>query len=248
MAGHGARARRRLIARVISVDIELALVGLAAMLEPATLLSSVLALTVGDRPLRTGFWFYLGGLGATMCVGVIAALALGSAAAPHDGEPKTWVSIVTLIAGAAVLGYVVYLVIQIVRRQHDGGSRAHSEDQAASTEQRMNKVASAPALSIVAAGAVLANPGVFMLLAAKNISQLGAGTVQFVLDWLLFALVALLPLGLALVMLLARVRAMDTILAAAHGLVVRHAQAILAVILLGLGVALLRDGIAGLMG
>jgi hypothetical protein len=233
---------------VISVDIELALVGLAAMLEPATLLSSVLALTVGDRPLRTGSWFYLGGLAATMCVGVIAALALGNVAAAHGGEPKTWVSIVTLIAGVAVLGYALYLVIQIVRRRHDRGSRARAEDQIAHTEERMNRVASAPALSIVAAGAVLANPGVFMLLAAKNISQLNAGTVQFVLDWLLFAVVALLPLGLALVMLLVRVRAMDTILAAAHGLVVRHAQAILAVVLLGLGAALLRDGVAGLTG
>jgi hypothetical protein len=233
---------------VVSVDIELALVGLAAMLEPATLLSSVLALTVGDRPLRTGAWFYLGGLGATLCVGVIAAFALGNVAAPHNGEPKTWVSIVTLIAGAAVLGYVLYLLIRLVRLRHDGGSPAGSEDRIASTEARMNKVASAPALSILAAGAVLANPGVFMLLAAKNISQLNAGTVQFVLDWLLFAFVALLPLGLSLVMLLARVRAMDTILATAHGLVVRHAEAILAVVLLGLGVALVRDGIAGLTG
>jgi hypothetical protein len=224
---------------MISVDVELALVGLAAMLEPATLLSSVLALTVGDRPLRTGSWFYLGGLGATMCVGVIAAFALGNAAAAHGSEPKTWVSIVTLIAGVAVLGYVVYLVVRLMRR-------GHGEGEMASTEERMNKVASAPALEIVAAGALLANPGVFMLLAAKNISQLNASTVQFVLDWLLFAFVALLPLGLALVMLLARVRAMQKILVVAHGLVVRHAQAILAVVLFGLGVALLRDGIAGL--
>jgi hypothetical protein len=41
---------------LLSVDIELALVGLTAMLEPATLLYSVLALVIGDRPLRTNFW------------------------------------------------------------------------------------------------------------------------------------------------------------------------------------------------
>ena len=51
-----------------SVDVELALVGLVAMLEPATLGASVLALVLGDRPLRTGFWFYVGGLGATLAV------------------------------------------------------------------------------------------------------------------------------------------------------------------------------------
>jgi hypothetical protein len=226
---------------VISVDVELALVGLAAMLEPATLLSSVLALTVGDRPLRTGAWFYLGGLGATLCVGVIAAFALGNAAAPHAGEPRTWVSIVTIVAGAAVLGYVVYLVVRLARRRQDEG-------QIARTEERMNKVAAAPALSIVGAGAVLANPGVFMLLAAKNISQLDPSTIQFVLDWALFAVVALLPLGVALLMLLVAPAVTRRVLAASHVVVVRHSQAILAVVLLGLGAALLRDGITGLTG
>jgi hypothetical protein len=229
------------VPHVISVDIELALVGLAAMLEPATLLSSVLALTVGDRPLRTGTWFYLGGLGATMGVGVIAAFALGNAAAPHAGEPRTWVSIVTIVAGAAVLAYAVYLVVGLIRRSHD-------ERQTASTEERMSKVASAPAPQIVAAGALLANPGVFMLLAAKNISQLNASTVQFVLDWALFALVALLPLGVALVMLLVLGARARGALAVVHAWVVRHAQAILAVVLLGLAAALLRDGISGLTG
>lgn len=64
-----------------SVDVELALVGLVAMLEPATLASSVLALVLGERPLLTGFWFYLGGLGATLAVGVLAAFVLGNASA-----------------------------------------------------------------------------------------------------------------------------------------------------------------------
>ena len=40
------------------IDAELALITLAAMLSPTTLTFSVLALVVGDRPRRTGFWFY----------------------------------------------------------------------------------------------------------------------------------------------------------------------------------------------
>ena len=39
------------------IDAELALIAIAAMLSPTTLSFSVLALVVGDRPLRTGFWF-----------------------------------------------------------------------------------------------------------------------------------------------------------------------------------------------
>ena len=79
----------RLAWLVISIDVEIALVGLAAMLEPATLVSSVLALVVGDRPVRTGSWFYPGALAATLLVGVLAALLLGNAAASHTSTPKT---------------------------------------------------------------------------------------------------------------------------------------------------------------
>jgi len=222
---------------LISVDIELVLVGLAAMLEPATLLSSVLALVISDRPLRTGSLFYLGGLAVTLCIGVVAAFVVGGTAASHTSEPKTWVAIVTVVAGALLLGYVVRLV-----------RRPAATDQAASTTQRMSKVASARAPAVIAAGAVLANPGVFMLIAAKNISQLNPSTAQFVLDWALFTLVALLPLGVGLVMLLVAPSFSQPLLTAGRRWVERHAQTIIAIVLLGLAAALLRGGIKGLTG
>ena len=112
----------------------------------------------------------------------------------------------------------------------------------------MNKVASAPAPAVIAAGAALANPGIFMLLAAKDISQLDPSTAQYVLDWALFALVALLPLGVALLMLLIAPGFTNPRLVTARGWVERHARAIIAVVLLGLAASLLRDGIAGLTG
>jgi hypothetical protein len=63
------------------IDAELALTAVAAMLSPTTLSFSVLALVLGDRPLRTGVWFYLGALSATLAVGVLAAFVLGNKAA-----------------------------------------------------------------------------------------------------------------------------------------------------------------------
>lgn len=75
-----------------------------------------------------------------------------------------------------MLVYVVRLFLQ--RKDYE---------QMADVGERMNKVATASALTIIAAGAVLANPGVFMLLAAKGISQLDPTTAQFVIDWALFA-------------------------------------------------------------
>ena len=47
----------------------LVLVSLAAMVSPTTLTFSIFALVLGDRPLRTGFLFYLGALSATLAVG-----------------------------------------------------------------------------------------------------------------------------------------------------------------------------------
>jgi hypothetical protein len=223
---------------VISVDIEIALVGLAAMLEPATLLSSVLALVIGDRPLRTGSLFYVGGLGVTLLIGVIAALVVGNVAASPTSTPKTWVSVVTTVAGALVLGYAMWLLLH----------RRTGHDQTGAVAERMNKVAAAPAPTIIAAGAALANPGVFMLLAAKSISQLDPSTAQYFLDWALFAIVALLPLAIALFMLLIAPGFTEPRLVAARGFVERHARTIIAVVLIGLSASLLRDGIAGLTG
>jgi Sap, sulfolipid-1-addressing protein len=222
---------------VISIDVEIALVGLAAMLEPATLLSSVLALAIGRRPLRTGSWFYLGGLAVTLLIGVLAAFVLGNAAASHTSTPKTWVSIVTIVAGALVGGYAV----RLVRRPTDAAEIAR-------VTERMDKVASAPAPAIIAAGATLANPGIFLLIAAKSISQLDPSTAQYLLDWILFAVVAFLPLEIALVMLLVARGFTQPRLVVARGFIERHAHAIIAVVLVGLAASLLRDGIAGVTG
>src|SRR5213075_929223 len=89
---------------------ELLLIALAAMLSPTTLSFSVLALVLGERPLRTGLWFYLGALSAMLAIGVVAAFVLGNAAASHTSTPKTWVAIVDVIAGTVLLAYVLRAV------------------------------------------------------------------------------------------------------------------------------------------
>lgn len=100
---------------------ELALTALAAMLSPTTLTFSVLVLVLSKRALRSGLWFYLGALGATVAVGVIAAFVIGDAAAPAhpSGPPKLWVAIIDVVA--AVL--LVALVIYYLRRPRDPRGR-----------------------------------------------------------------------------------------------------------------------------
>src|SRR5580765_3869328 len=86
------------------IDLELVLVSLAAMLSPTTLTFSILTLVLSPRPFRTGLWFYLGAFGATIGIGIVAAFVLGNAAASSDpSSPKTWVAVLDIVLGAALL-------------------------------------------------------------------------------------------------------------------------------------------------
>jgi Sap-like sulfolipid-1-addressing protein len=219
------------------VDFELVLVGFVAMLEPATLISSVLALVLGTRPLRTGSLFYLGGIGATLAVGVLAALVLGNVASSPTSQPKTWVSVLNLVGGILLLLYVV----RLARRPSDPQRTAHNVE-------RMHALTEASAGRILLAGALLANAGPFMLVAIKDLSELNVSTGQYLIDWIVFALASMLPLGLALVLLRLAPGRATTVLAFARGFVERRARAIAGVLLVALAISLLRDGIAGLTG
>jgi Sap, sulfolipid-1-addressing protein len=216
-------------------DAELLLIALAAMLSPTTLSFSVLALVLGERPLRTGVWFYLGALSAMLAIGVVAAFVLGNVAASPTSTPKTWVAIVDVIAGALLLVYVV----RLVRRPADPAK-------AAGMVARMGKVASSPAVAIFGAGAVLANAGGFIPLALKAISEKNPSATAYIGYWVAFTLVSLLPLGIAIVMLLVARDWTVKVLNLARDWLVLHARMVAAVIVALLAVVLLRNGIAGL--
>jgi CDP-diglyceride synthetase len=221
-----------------SVDTELVLVALAAMLSPVTLFLSVLALVVGENPVRTGRWFYLGAFGATLIVGVVAAFVLGNTvASPKPSTPKTWVAIVDLVAAAVVL----FFVVRFLRRPRDPKRVAAMIDQ-------MSKVASSPVIAIIAAGATLANPGALIPLALKDISETNPSTGQYIAKWVGFAVVSLLPLSVALVMLAVAHDRTERVLIRSREWLERNARTIAAGILLLLTAVLIRNGIAGLTG
>jgi hypothetical protein len=220
-----------------SVDVEFALTALAAMLSPTTLTFSVLALVLSKRPGRTGFWFFLGAFGVTLVIGVVAAFVIGDAASSsnHSSTPPTWVAIVDIIAGALLLVYVV----SALRRPRD-------PKRTESAINRMSRISSSPAIAIVAAGATLANPGGFIPIALKDISQLKPSTGEYIALWLAFAVVSLLPLLAALVALAVSRDRTVSILERAQRWLERHARTLAAAIILLLAAALLRDGIVGL--
>jgi hypothetical protein len=222
---------------VTSVDVELGLTALAAMLSPTTLSFTVFALVFGERPLRTGVWFFLGAFGVTIIIGVVAAHVLGDAAAPSGSSetPPTAVAVIDVVAGSLLLIYVV----RTLRRPPDPRRRADMAE-------KMSKLASSPAIAIVAAGATLANPGGFIPIALKQISQLNVSADEYVVLWVAFALVSLLPLLIALISLCIARERTTVWLHATHGWLERHARTVAGVIIVLLAAALLRNGIAGL--
>lgn len=218
------------------VNLELVLVSLAAMLSPTTLTFSVLALVLAKRPLRTGVWFYLGAFLVTIAIGVLAAFVLGDVAAPSsNGERKTWVSVFDLVAGVALVVYVART-----------WQRPVSEKTTKSMVDKMSSVASSPWIAVFAAGATLANPGGFIPIALKTISETDPTTAGYAVSWLVFTLVSLLPLGLAILLLLVSPTRAERVLRAARTWLEGHLRLIASVIILLLALSLLRNGIAGL--
>jgi hypothetical protein len=218
------------------ITTELVVVSLAAMLSPTTLTFSVLTVVLGDRPLRTAVLFFLGAAGATLAIGVIAAFVIGDvAAASHPDNPKTWVAILDVVLAVVVAVFAVRLV-----------RKPPEAEKTAKTVAQMSKVASSPAIAIVGAGAALANPGAFIPIALKTISELGPTAAEYFFDWIFFTIVSLLPLLIAIVLLIvARDRALR-VLGSVRSFLEGHAVQIAAVILVLLAAALLRNGIAGL--
>jgi uncharacterized membrane protein len=215
---------------------ELVLVSLAAMVSPTTVSFSVLALVLGNRPLRTGIWFYLGAFTATIAIGILAAFVLGDVAhSSTPSSPKTWVAIVDVVAAVLLLVWV----LRLIRKPVDPKKEQSMMDQ-------IGKLASSPAIAIVGAGAALANPGGFIPIALKSISETNPSTAQYCVDWLFFTIVSLLPLGVALVSLVVARDWTERILNVAKTWLERHAVQVFCVLVILLAAALLRNGISGL--
>ena len=217
------------------IHAELALTALAAMLSPTTLTFSVLALVVGDRPFRTGIWFYLGALTATLAVGVAAAFVIGDAAASKGSTPKTWVAILDIVLAVGLLAWIV----RVIRSHRDPLKIDQMLD-------KMSGLATAPIAAIAGAGAALANPGGFIPIALKDISETNPTTYGYLVQWLFFSLVSLLPLAVALLLLVVAREWALTALNGARRWLERRGLTIALVLLTLVAASLLRNGIAGL--
>jgi uncharacterized membrane protein YjgN (DUF898 family) len=95
---------------------------------------------------------------------------------------------------------------------------------------------------------MLANPGAFIPIALKTISELDPSTAQYIAEWVFFAVLAVLPLLVAIVALIVRRTWAERVLAAARTWLEAHVRVVAAVIVVLLALSLLRNGLAGLTG
>lgn len=219
-----------------SVYLELALVSLAAAVSPTTVTFSILSVVLSKHPLRTGVWFYLGAFTVTITIGVLAAFVLGDIAAPsQNGGRKTWVSIFDLVAA-------VLLFVYVARTWR----RPMSEKTTKGMVDKMTAVASSPWIAVFAAGATLANPGAFIPIALKTISETDPTTAGYLVLWLVFAVASLLPLGIAIVLLLVSQDWAERLLRSTRAWLEGHLRLIASGIILLLALGLFHNGIAGL--
>jgi hypothetical protein len=175
-------------------------------------------------------------MSATLLIGIVAAFVIGDVASTsHPNTPKTWVAILDVVFAVLIIGWV----IRALRRP------ANTERIAGMVEQ-IRKVATAPVLAILGAGATLANPGGFIPIALKTISELKPSAAEYIVDWVFFAVVSLLPLAVALLMLVVAREPTERVLGRVRIWLEGHARLMAAVILVLLAVALLRNGISGL--
>jgi hypothetical protein len=218
------------------LDAELVLVSLSAMLSPTTLTFSVLSVVLSPKPLRTAILFFLGAFTATLAIGVLAAVVLGDALADRaPSTPKTWVAVLDVVLAVLLFGVVVWALRRPANPEGTAGAVA-----------QMSKVASSPAIAIVGAGAMLANPGAFIPIALKTISELDPSRAQYIADWVFFTVVAVLPLLLAIVALIVARAWTERVLVAVRTWLETHVRTVAAVIVVLLALSLLRNGIAGL--
>jgi hypothetical protein len=111
---------------------------------------------------------------------------------------------------------------------------------------QMGRVASSPAIAVVGAGAALANPGAFIPIALKTISETDPSATGYAVQWLFFALASLVPLLVAIILLVVAPGWANRILDAAQGWLMQHMIQVALVLLFVLSLALMRNGIAGL--
>lgn len=207
-------------------------------LSPFPIVGVVLMLAT-PRARTNGLAFLLGWVGGLALVGTIVLLVAGGVGASDGAEPESWVSVVQLVLGAALL----LLAVRQWRRRPTG----EAEPPLPKWMQTIDTFASGKALAFGFALAAV-NPKNLLLTvaAAASIAQTGLSSGDEAIALGVFVVLGTLGPGLPVAIYFAAGGRAQHILGELRQWLVHNNVAIMAVLLLVIGAKLIGDGVAGL--
>jgi threonine/homoserine/homoserine lactone efflux protein len=212
--------------------------GVGVAVSPLPIIAVVLMLAT-PRARANGPAFLLGWIVGLALVGTIVLLVSSGANASEDGQPATWVSILKLALGAALL----LLAVKQWRGRPRGGAAAELPKWMAAIDQFKPGKA-------LGFGAVLsaANPKNLLLTvgAAAAIAQTGVAAGRQAVALAVFIVVGTLGVGAPVVVYFALGERSRRALDELKSWMAANNAAIMAVLTLVIGAKLLGDGISGL--
>jgi threonine/homoserine/homoserine lactone efflux protein len=207
-------------------------------ISPLPIVAVVLML-VTPRGRINGLAFLLGWVAGLAIVGIVVLTLAGGADASEDGAPADWVSWLKLVLGL--------LLLLLAAKQWQGRPRPGQEPR---TPKWMSALDTFTPVKAAGVGALLSavNPKNLVLAVggAAAIASTGISAGDQAVVWIVFIVVASLGVGVPVVLDLALGERAKTLLDDLRTWMSAHNAAIMAVVLLILGVKLLGDGISGL--
>lgn len=207
-------------------------------ISPVPIIAVILML-VTQRARVNGPAFVVGWVVGLAVVGAVVLLVAGPANASDDGEPATWVGVLKLVLGAAL---VLLALKQWRARPHDGEEPP--------TPKWMGAVEEFSPVKALGAGAVLAgaNPKNLLLAvaAATSIAQTGIPGGEQAVAYAVFAIVGTIGVAVPVVVYFAMGDRAGPLLDRMKAWMAHNNAVIMAVLCLVIGAKLIGDGITGL--
>ncbi len=210
---------------------------LGVALSPIPIVAVVLMLAT-PRGKVNGPAFVAGWIVGLGIVGAIVLLVAGGVSASNQGQPKTWVSVLKLVLGLAL--------VLVAVRQWRGRPRGNA---APELPGWMKTIDTFTPVRSAAVAALLAGPNPKNLLltiaAAAAIAQAGVSAGDQVIVFAIFTVIATLGTGIPLGIYYALGERSSRILGDLRGWMINHNQAIMSVLCLVIAAKLIGDAIAG---
>lgn len=207
-------------------------------ISPVPIIAVILVL-VSRRARVNGPAFVVGWIVGLAVVGAVVLLVAGPANASDDGEPATWVGVLKLVLGTAL---VLLALKQWRVRPHDG--------EEPTTPKWMGAVEEFSPVKALGAGAVLAgaNPKNLLLAvaAAAAIAQTGIPGGEQAVAYAVFVIVGTIGLAVPVVVYFAMGERAGPLLDRMKAWMAHNNAVIMAVLCLVIGAKLIGDGITGL--